>query len=94
VDTACDDLYPGAGAAIVVAEDASSLTVSTGDDAEVGMAAVGCTLAMLEVSDAVVARMDGTNSLMGWQEATENGLALGWSFHPDNGFLLTITVDD
>ena len=70
--------------AISAGSDGQSLTVD--DD----LAATVCVLKFLGTSEAVVVRMDNTNSLMGVVEMKENGFTYSFTYHPDNGFFLTI----
>jgi hypothetical protein len=47
---------------------------------------ISCVLDVLEVPSLVRTRMSNTNSLMGIQEATFDGIRAQWSYHPNNGF--------
>jgi len=46
---------------------------------------IACVLFAIDTPDPVISRIDSTNSLMGQQEATFDGLDLLWTYHPDNG---------
>jgi hypothetical protein len=54
---------------------------------------VACILLELDASEGLVSNIDSTNSLMGRQEQSENGLIYRWSYHPDSGMDMTITED-
>ena len=49
-----------------------------------------CYLDVLEVSDAVRSRMEGTRALDGQREGTWGELAATWQYHPDNGLDIVI----
>ena len=68
--------------------DGSSVTIDTGADGDTE--GLLCVLDSLNVSESLTSRMENTNSLMGQVNMTEGGLEYSWSYHPDNGLLLTI----
>lgn len=51
---------------------------------------VGCILDRLDTPDSVIARMDSTRALDGMQDATWDGYAAVWTYHPDDGLNLII----
>lgn len=64
-------------------------------DSNKGFKALGCLLSELETTDATVSNMNSTTSMMGRQQAVEGNLTYQWTYHPDNGFDMTITeVED
>lgn len=52
---------------------------------------VNCLFAVLGTSAAITSQVSATTSMMGVQEADEDGLSYKWSYHPDNGLNLIIT---
>jgi hypothetical protein len=70
-----------------------SVTVDTGPDSSggKGVDAALCVLGALDTSDSTRTRISHTTSLMGTVETDENGLHYEFSYHPDNGLLLTVT---
>lgn len=79
---------------VTFSEDNTSITVDTGPEDTASIDGLVCVLAATDTSPSLMSRIESTNSLMGWQEASENGLDYGWSFHPDNGMLMTIDIAD
>ena len=53
---------------------------------------IACVLFAIDTPDPTISRIDSTNSLMGQQEATFNGLNLLWTYHPDNGLDIYIEL--
>lgn len=53
---------------------------------------VACVLAALDAPSAVAYRMDGTRALDGMQSATWGAYSATWTYHPDDGLDLIITV--
>lgn len=49
-----------------------------------------CVLDALNVPEIVTTQMENTTSLMGVQDADWNGLHAEWTYHPDNGFEVSI----
>lgn len=65
-----------------------------GDDEAAGLriASVSCALYGLEVSDAIIARMESTTSLQGVQRGSwGDGIHARWTYHPDNGLDIILT---
>jgi hypothetical protein len=58
------------------------------------MTQFSCILAELDVPDAVVDRMNNTRALDGYQEAEFDGIAVSWTYHPDDGVNMTFTMAD
>lgn len=56
------------------------------------LAALVCVMDALGTPSIVNEQMMGTNSLMGMQSVTEDGVSYKWSFHPDNG--LDVYIED
>jgi hypothetical protein len=56
-----------------------------------GVTTIATILAILDVPDSVVARMDSTRALDGVQEASWDGLTATWTYHPDDGLDIIIT---
>jgi hypothetical protein len=67
-----------------------SLIIDTGSESG-SIAGYLCLLAELDTSEAVIASMDSTNSLMGVREADDGSFHYQWSYHPDSGINMVIT---
>lgn len=52
-----------------------------------------CVLDALDVTDAVLEKMNSTSALMGVVSASWNGITAEWTYHPDNGFDIILTVE-
>jgi len=82
-------------AGISLGDKDTSLTVDTeGKDDTTGAAMedLACILRELKVPDSVVAQMDSTSSLQGRQSAEWEELKASWTYHPDSGMKLIVTV--
>lgn len=53
-----------------------------------------CVFDRLDFSEATKVSIGDTTSMMGRQEADEDELHLEWSYHPDNGMNMIITLED
>lgn len=76
---------------VELTDEDQSIVIDTGQYGSV--VAADCILDNLEVSEAIRSQMDHTTAMMGVQTADQDGLAYQWSYHPDNGLSMTITVD-
>lgn len=54
---------------------------------------IACVLKALDVSDAVISRIDSTRALDGRQEGSWEGYTATWGYHPDSGLDLVIEVE-
>ena len=54
---------------------------------------IACVLTALDVSDAVISRIDSTRALDGRQEGSWEGYTATWGYHPDSGLDLVIEVE-
>jgi hypothetical protein len=61
-------------------EDASGLSIQQ----------MVCPLELLQAPTAVVSHMDSTRALDGQQTDEWDGIKARWTFHPDNGFAVTL----
>ena len=75
-------------------DDWNSIYLDGKGDESSGMevADIACVLFSIDTPDPTISRIDSTNSLMGQQEATFNGLNLLWTYHPDNGLDIYIEL--
>lgn len=76
-----------------IGDGGNTLSIDTkGEDDESGadIAEVACVLLSLEVSDAVISRLDSTRALDGRQEGSWEGYSATWGYHPDSGLDLVI----
>jgi hypothetical protein len=49
-----------------------------------------CVLTEIKVPSYIISNMETTNSLMGRQSDEFDGIAISWSYHPDNGLDIVI----
>jgi hypothetical protein len=56
------------------------------------MADIACILRELNVTDAVISRLDSTRALDGRQEGNWEGYTASWGYHPDSGLDMVIEV--
>lgn len=66
-------------------------TLSVTDESADGLL---CILGELETPRAIVSQVERTNSLQGVQEAEHDGIAYSWTYHPDSGNEMIITLTD
>jgi len=55
--------------------------------------AIFCTLDALEIPESVTSRIYNTNSSMGQQEASWDDIVALWTYHPDRGLDISLTLD-
>lgn len=60
------------------------------EDSGAGITDIACVLFALDVSDAVVGRIDNTRALDGTQEGSWGDFYATWSYHPDSGMSMVI----
>jgi len=53
-----------------------------------------CVLDAIKTPEYVISNMETTNSLMGRQSATFDGIDISWSYHPDNGLDIVVHKSD
>jgi hypothetical protein len=66
-----------------------------GEDAgsgDLAISDIACVLSELDTPDSVVAEMDGTRALDGRQSDDWDGLEASWSYHPDDGLDIILTI--
>jgi hypothetical protein len=54
---------------------------------------IACVLNRLNVSDAIISRLDSTRALDGRQEGKWDGFTATWGYHPNSGLDMVIEVD-
>ena len=82
---ACDAVE---SSGVTLAEDNQSLTFNgKGDEDLFGGSTLDlvCFLEELSAPSTILTRMSNTNSLMGLQDASWEGISVSWSYHPNNG---------
>jgi type II secretory pathway pseudopilin PulG len=57
-------------------------------------AGMQCVLQELATPQSTIAAISRTTSMMGVQDDDHDGVAYSWSYHPDNGVNMVITLDD
>lgn len=75
-----------------IGDDGASLELQSEGDEAVGMSAdeFVCVIEALDVSDAVISRLETTRALDGRQEASWGNFSASWTYHPDNGVNMLI----
>lgn len=74
-----------------------TLTIdSKGEDDLVGaeLADAGCVLKALSITDKAMSHMSTTRAMDGRQTATWEGIDAAWSYHPDSGLDMTVSISD
>lgn len=95
--TAADTCSSEHKAGITLGDEGSSITIDTkGEDDTSGAAFddASCILTELEVPDYVISQMDDTSAMDGRQSASWEGVSASWTYHPDSGMKLILTVAD
>jgi hypothetical protein len=80
---------------IEVVDDGASLLID-GEGEESDGASIDdivLTLGLLDTPSSVVTRMSSTRALDGMQDATWGDYAASWTYHPDNGLDIIVTVE-
>ena len=80
---------------IYVADDGNTLLMDGDGEESWGedTSDISCVLNELDVPDSVVAKMDGTNSLQGVVSDSWDGIEAEWTYHPDDGFDVVLTLE-
>lgn len=75
-----------------IGDDGASLELQTFGDEAAGMdfGELTCITESLDVSDAVMSRIETTRALDGRQEASWGDFTASWTYHPDNGLNMLI----
>jgi hypothetical protein len=58
------------------------------------VSAMECVLDSLGTPQSIEAQVGRTTAMMGVQDATHDGLDYSWTYHPDNGVNMVISVAD
>ena len=54
---------------------------------------ISCILSELDVPDSVLSQMSNTTALMGTQTATWDNISANWTYHPDRGLDIGLSID-
>jgi hypothetical protein len=74
-----------------LADDGATIVIDT--RSEYGSTAgMDCVLGALTTPESIKAEIGRTTAMMGTQDADNNGIHYSWSYHPDNGVNMVITV--
>lgn len=78
---------------LTVGDGGRTLTLNGAGDTSGGLAIddLACVLGNLHVSDAVIAKMDGTRALDGMQTGSWDDIDASWTYHPDDGLDVILT---
>ncbi len=82
---------PGAA----VGDEGQSLTLDTSGEDDLGgisFTNLECMISALDIPDAVESRILATRALDGVQDATYDEVSLSWSYHPDSGMTLIVSL--
>jgi len=90
----CRGLHSSPGV-IELADEGHSILVDTGASVpgfeDRDFSVLGCLTRNLSTPQSTLANIDSTTALMGRQSEEHDGITYEWSYHPDNGFIMTIT---
>jgi hypothetical protein len=75
---------------MVLEDDDSTIVIDTGSKYG-STAGMDCILNELDVPASIEAQIGRTTSMMGVQDAEDDGIEYSWSYHPDNGVDMVIT---
>lgn len=73
-----------------VTDEGATIVIDTGSEYG-STAGMDCVLAALDTPGSIEAQIGRTTSMMGVQDADNDGLQYSWSYHPDNGVNMVIT---
>ena len=82
---------PGAA----VGDEGQSLTLDTSGEEDLGgisFTNLECMISALDIPDAIESRILATRALDGVQDATYDEVSLSWSYHPDSGMTLIVSL--
>lgn len=97
-DVRLSDAYSSCGSpvGITLADENRTLTIDVrGDEDSNGATyeAQACILRSLDTPSSVIAHLEQTTSMDGRQTESWNGITAAWSYHPDRGSDMVITLD-
>lgn len=78
-----------------VGDEGQSLTLDTSGEEELGgisYTSLECMISALDIPDAIESRILATRALDGVQDATYDEVSLSWSYHPDSGMTLIVSL--
>ena len=78
----------GTPSGVTVSDEGTTITIDgNGDYQSYGadIYDIACVLSEVNTPTYIISNMDTTNSLMGRQTASFDGIDVSWSYHPDNG---------
>ncbi len=99
-DTRLADAYAtcvGSGDGFELADDDTTLildTMGADDSAGTDITTLGCALGELATPTRVITAMESTRALDGRQSESWDGFTAAWSYHPDSGMDVIITLDE
>ncbi len=73
---------------ITVSDEGTTISINGNGEYEYSGADIydiACVLSEVNTPSYIISNMDTTNSLMGRQTASFDGIDVSWSYHPDNG---------
>lgn len=81
-------------AGVRLGDHGKSLTIQTAGKKSDGISItdLACLLREMKTTDAIISEMDTTRALDGRQSAEWNDLRASWTYHPDDGLNIVVTV--
>jgi hypothetical protein len=81
------------GATVSLSDEGRTVVIDT--RSEYGsVSGMQCIVGQLDTPESTIAAISRTTSMMGVQEDDHDGISYSWSYHPDNGLNMVITLDD
>lgn len=84
------------GVSVLIGDDGASLNLDhqgAEESSGISLDSLVCILEELEAPDSVVAEMSQTRALDGRQSADWDGIHASWSYHPDSGLDIVLSLD-
>jgi len=90
-----EECFSGSTAYFSIDDDGQGLFIDGSGEETPGatQSATFCVLDELEILESVTSRIYNTNSTMGQQEASWEGITALWTYHPDRGLDVSLTLD-
>lgn len=86
-----DDNYRTSSGSFIVGDEGDSLLIDT-NNSDTDITVLACVLDAIGATQALISNIDATTAMMGRQSEDVGGYHYEWSYHPDSGINMTITV--